>query len=472
MPVITGTTADDNLVGTNGIDHIRGGAGNDTLYGGLGVDYLRGGAGADTLNGHAGSDWADYTTSDAAITVNLATNINTGGHAQGDTFILIENIMGSRFDDSITGNSVVNYLRGWIGDDNLFGEGGNDYLQGDMGADALDGGAGSDYAVYISSTSGVNVNLTTGIATGGSAQGDTFTSIENLYGSTHDDTLTGDSGNNYLKGRQGDDTLNGEGGVDWILGGEGADTIDGGAGSDWITYRNSASAITVDLLSGTGSAGDATGDIITNVERVFGSSFDDSITGDAGVNYLRGWEGDDSLYGGDGNDAMQGDAGADALDGGDGLDLAYYASSTTGLTVDLGNTANNTGEAVGDTYISIEGVFGSRFDDNITGDSADNYLRGWLGDDIIEGGAGNDTLRGEGGADTFVYKTGSDMDVVIDYNDAEDMLDLSDWGFGSVNTALIFANDVNGDVVFDFGSGNTFTVEDTTVIEITDNIII
>ena len=473
MPIITlGTAGDDVIDGTAGIDYLRGLEGDDTLNGGSGVDYLRGGAGADTLNGALGWDWGDYSTSNAAITINLDTNVNLGGDAQGDTLISVENILGSRFNDSITGNAQINYLRGWEGDDALFGGDNKDFLQGDKGADALDGGNGSDWAVYISSDTGVNVNLLTGVATGGSAQGDTFTSIENLIGSKHDDVLTGDAGNNYIRGRIGDDQMNGGDGNDYLQGDAGADTIDGGNGVDWVTYRYATAAVDVRLDGVASTGGDAAGDVITNVERAEGSAFNDIITGNSGANYLRGHDGDDTLVGGDGNDFLQGDGGADTLEGGNGMDMAYYGSSTVGVTVDLGNTANNTGEAVGDSYSSIEGVFGSKFDDMITGDAGDNLLRGFLGDDIINGGAGNDTLRGEAGNDTFVFEFGNGNDVVIDYNDAEDMLDLTDFGFGSVSSAMNFASDVSGDVVFDFGPGGTFTIEDTTILEITDNIII
>jgi Ca2+-binding RTX toxin-like protein len=248
--------------------------------------------------------------------------------------------------------------------------------------------------------------------------------------------------------------------------------MDGGAGVDWVVYHRAESGVTVYLDGTVSTGGEAEGDIITNVERAEGSLFGDTLVGNSGLNYLRGRDGDDTLIGGEGDDYLQGDAGADTLEGGNGLDMAYYASSTMGVTVDLGNTTNNTGEAIGDVYLSIEGVFGSKFDDNITGDSGDNYLRGFLGDDIINGGEGNDTLRGEAGADTFVFDFGNGNDVVIDYNDAEDMLDLTDFGFGSVSAIMNFASDVSGDVVFDFGAGGTFTIEDTTSMEIMDNIIV
>jgi len=330
--------------------------------------------------------------------------------------ILVERVYGSRFDDSITGDGNVNYLRGFRGDDQLFGEGGTDYLQGGLGADALDGGAGSDWAYYFSATSAVTVDLGNVANNTGEAAGDTYVSIENALGSKFGD------------------------GADFVRGDAGADVHDGGAGVDWAYYASSSSGIVVNLATNTASGGDAQGDTFISIERVFGSGHDDDITGDAGANYLRGFFGSDTLTGGDGNDFLQGDDGADTLDGGAGVDSAYYASARTALTIDLGNSLNNTGEAIGDTYISIENVFGGRF---------------------------NDILRGDAGADTFVFEVGTGNDTVIDYNDAEDLLDFTDFG---VADAMLNAVQVGNDVVFTFGT-DTITIEDVLLADLADNII-
>jgi VCBS repeat-containing protein len=458
---------DDVVNGGSGNDYLRGEAGQDTLNGGFGVDFLRGGADADILNGGAGQDWADYTTSNAAVTVNLGTNTGLGGDAQGDTYILVERVYGSRFDDNITGDGGVNYLRGFRGDDQLFGEGGTDFLQGGLGADALDGGAGSDWAYYVSSSAGLTIDLGNVSNNTGEAAGDTYTSIENALGSRFDDIISGDAGNNFLRGLQGDDVLTGGDGVDFVRGDQGADVLDGGNGVDWAYYASSSAGINVDLAANTATGGDAQGDTFISVERVYGSGHDDIINGDAGANYLRGSFGDDVLSGGDGNDFLQGDGGADMLDGGAGSDWAYYASATAGLTIDLGNASNNTGEAIGDSYLSIENIVGSRHDDNIMGDSGNNYLRGFLGDDIINGGAGDDILRGEAGADTFVFEVGTGNDTVIDYNDAEDLLDFTSFG---VADAMQNAMQVGDDVVFTFGT-DTITIEDAVLADLADNLV-
>ncbi len=79
------------------------------------------------------------------------------------------------------------------------------------------------------------------------------------------------------------------------------------------------------------------------------------------------------------------------MDGGDGDDdRASYIYSGVGLVVDLSFTNANTGEAAGDTYISIEGLEGTNFAEDLRGDDFTN---------VLSGHGGNDTINGRGGAD-------------------------------------------------------------------------
>ena len=78
----------------------------------------------------------------------------------------------------------------------------------------LDGGDDLDTASYESSPAGVTVDLSTGSASGGDAEGDSLSNIEDVTGSDHSDTLTGDDSDNILNGLGGDDTLTGGGGDD------------------------------------------------------------------------------------------------------------------------------------------------------------------------------------------------------------------------------------------------------------------
>lgn len=146
-----------------GSDLLSGGAGNDELQGMGGNDWLDGGIGADAMYGGNGIDTATYIHSAAAVEVNLKTGTGSQGDAQGDQLFDIENVRGSEFGDTISGDDGDNRLVGGAGDDDLFGDGGDDTLLGGLGADDLNGGSGTDVAEYDWSKSGVDVNLTTGV---------------------------------------------------------------------------------------------------------------------------------------------------------------------------------------------------------------------------------------------------------------------------------------------------------------------
>jgi Ca2+-binding RTX toxin-like protein len=127
--------------------------------------------------------------------------------------------------DGVT--NLIDLIYGYGGNDSIFGLGGSDYIVGGTGADALDGGSGSDTASYFTSTAGVIASLDAGAGVGGDAQGDTYTSIENLVGSSYADALIGDDSNNSLSGLNGDDLLEGQDGDDTLWGGAGNDTLTG-----------------------------------------------------------------------------------------------------------------------------------------------------------------------------------------------------------------------------------------------------
>ena len=351
---VTGNVADNLLEGRDGADTLMGGLGNDTLIGG---------AGADTLDGGEGSDTAAYDGSAVAVTVNLGTKTATGGDAQGDTFTSIENLSGSAHDDSLTGDASDNVL------------------EGADGADVLDGGDGLDTAAYTHSNGAVRINLSKGTATSGHAAGDTFAGIENVSGSRYSDTLTGDAAAN---------TLNGGHGHDRLMGGAGADVLVGGPGNDAAYYANSAAAVTVNLLDGTGTGGDAEGDTLDSIEYLSGSGHDDTLTGDAADN------------------TFEGAAGADTLDGGEGIDTASYSGSSSRVDVRLSGTVVNYGDATGDTLTGIENLIGSAHNDILAGDRQANTLAGLDGNDLLWASSGDDLLTGGPGADRLVGGAGLD----------------------------------------------------------------
>jgi Ca2+-binding RTX toxin-like protein len=120
---------------------------------------------------------------------------------------------------------------GW-GNDTITGNAADNIIEGSQGADKMDGAGGVNTLSYSHSSAGVTVNLGTGQASGGDAQGDTFVNFSNIQGSGFADTLTGDANANRLNGGAGNDVLNGGAGNDLLEGGAGNDRLIGGTGND------------------------------------------------------------------------------------------------------------------------------------------------------------------------------------------------------------------------------------------------
>ena len=211
-------SGDDMVYGNAGRDSLDGGGGNDTIFGGGGRDVLVGSPDGDDLDGGSGFDTARYVPSVGGVNVDLAAGTGTGGYAEGDMLVRIENITGSVFADSLSGNGGKNVLIGNSADDELSGRGGNDRLFGGSGNDTLDGGDGNDKLV-------------------------------------------------------------GGGGNDNLAGGAGADSLDGNSGRDTANYSASAAAVTIDLGTGAASGGDAQGDVLARIENVAGSPGSDNLSG-------------------------------------------------------------------------------------------------------------------------------------------------------------------------------------------------
>lgn len=168
MDILTGSSDANLLQGAGGNDRLTGGLGDDHLQGGEGDDILFGDAGADRLNGGNGVDLANYGASSAGVTINLEGAGATGGDAEGDIVLNVENIVGSAHADSITGNAAVNalsggdgadVLNGRSGDDALNGGAGDDILIGSLGNDSMTGGTGLDSFTFASGFAGDVVNL-------------------------------------------------------------------------------------------------------------------------------------------------------------------------------------------------------------------------------------------------------------------------------------------------------------------------
>ncbi|WP_109796442.1 calcium-binding protein, partial [Minwuia thermotolerans] len=529
---LDGGAGDDSLFGEGGADLHSGGAGNDlidgsdgndTLLGGADDDTLLGAAGDDSMDGGDGTDVVSYALESGAVTVDLGLGTATDAGGGNDTLTAIENVVGSEFDDDVTGDAAANLLQlglgndtadggdgadtvqGEAGDDDIAGEGGNDLLEGgagndtvigDAGDDTLDGGDGIDTADYFEDTGAVVVDLLAGTATDGFGGADSLTGIENVAGSTFNDTISGDAGANSLDGDAGDDSMAGGDGADTVSGGDGADDLDGGAGDDSMAggggddtmaggagndflvgdggvntadYSNAAAGVDVNLAQDTASDdGDGGVDTLFNFSAIEGSAFndeltgsndDDTLAGNGGADLLAGNDGNDILAGGAGEDTLVGaiggtGAGDDTLDGGADADLVTYADATAAISADLGaGTVTGDASVGSDSITGVENLIASDFDDTVQGDAAANLLLLGAGGDLADGGDGADTIRGETGDDDIAGEGGNDLleggagnDTVI--GDAGD--DTLDGGAG-FDTADYF-DDIAG-VTVDLGAG-------------------
>ncbi|ETO12377.1 iron-regulated protein frpC [Reticulomyxa filosa] len=426
---INGEGGDDKIYGGKGNDHLFGAKGNDEMYGEEGDDFITGFEGAEVIDGGPGIDTVSYHHPYAreGVIVNLGTGEGKKGHAEGDTYINIENIYGSRYDDILIGDDQDNMIFGYEGDDEIYGNGGDDVISGGPGHNKLygedgddvfylgegsnqvDGGNGKDTVSYKLAKKSVKANLRENKGEVSYLIKDEYTNVENIIGSKHNDEIIGDDQDNKLFGEDGDDVIYGGGGNDIISGGKGADTIDGGDGEDWVDYGKSPRPVIVDLKAGMGKGGDAEGDTYKNIENVIGSGYNDKIVGDDKDNYLVGGDGDDHLEGGAGNDILVGGRGKDLLDGGLGIDTVSYHNSQEGVEVNLATGAGKGGDAEGDTYIHIERILGSKYNDIIIGSDTKDFLEGKEGDDTIYGGKGDDVITGGSGDNKLYGEGGNDL---------------------------------------------------------------
>ena len=256
----------------------------------------------------------------------------------------------------------------------------------------------------------------------------TLTHVENLIGSDYDDVLTGDSGDNLLMGGLGSDALDGGAGDDRLVGGAGDDTLAGGTGSDWVSYADVAdngtfTGVTIDLNLAEQDTVRAGTDMLTGIEHVEGTEFDDTLTGDDGGNMFYGLGGDDTISGGGVNDFIQGGGGDDTLDGGDGIDFVSYYDvpddgTVIGVQVDLSDTEEQDTVRAGlDTLSNFENIVGSKFNDTLTGTTGDNIIVGGGGDDDYYGGGGGDDTFLNGAGNARYDWSGSDSATVITNSD-------------------------------------------------------
>ncbi len=418
--IMTGDAGDNTFDGGGGTDVMRGGAGNDTytvdsttdivvelngagtdsvIFNGTGLtgstnytlsayvenltlggsnaingygnaqnNIIEGNSGNNILNGGGGTDTVSYANAASGVTVDLhLTTAQITGGAGTDTLSNFENMLGSTHADTLTGSS------------------GNNTIDGGGGNDTLIGGGGTDTVSFASSAAGVTVSLSAGTATGNGTV--TLSGFTHIIGSTHDDTLGGDIGNN---------------------------TIDGGGGNDTVSYASAALGVVVDLSLGT-ATGDGT-DTLVNITNAIGSVNDDVLKAASTGSVLDGGGSadvnGDTLQGGAGNDTLIVHTVHDIADGGSG---GFDILESSLISLDLTNSALYTGGIENATLLGAGTL-------NITGDGLANVLTGNTGDNSITGGAGNDTLDGGGSVsgDHLIGGAGTNTYIVYAAGDHAD----------------------------------------------------
>lgn len=532
--IMNGLDGDDFMQGRNGNDRIEGGAGNDVLGGGNGDDTLLGGAGNDNLGDGEGAGNDIYDGGEGNDYISAIRSVGSTNHVQmyggdGADELHINGdpgfsalLDGGAGDDRIylgflngnltitTGDGVDNVSLGRMGDmapriritDFTTGAGGDiltwesvlqSYLIGwntynpfqvgyarlvQQGADVLlqldrDGGGNAyDWMTLVTFSStvrtdftitnlGYNPFVTPGAVLTGTAGNDAIT------GTSGDDLVQAQGGNDTLNGGTGDDNLQGGAGLDILAGGEGDDRLDGGIGGegqptyvngeyrpggDVADYRTATRGVTVNLQLGSPQDTGQGLDTLEGIEDLYGSAFDDILTGTNGINLLMGFGGadyivagnsDDILVGGDGDDILNGGYGNDILDGGAGTDVAVYDSAranyiiATGadgvVTVTSTDGFNHVDRLIGIEYLQFgdglydlngnrvlniingtpnpDSLIGSSGHDRIQAGAGNDTIFGGIGDDVINGGAGDDTLSGDFGNDTIDGGDGDDVAV-------------------------------------------------------------
>jgi len=477
--VLDAGDGNDTLKGGTGNDVLLGGLGADFMDGASGIDtttYIN--SNASVYINPSDQDVTILSPLNGVSTF-LPAHQGKGGEAEGDQIFNVENVHGSIYDDIlVSSNSIpqgrVGHVGGFLGNDIIFAGSGKDELDGDQGIDWL------SYRLS-DSDEGVNVSLKTGgsrpeefifpgqpdlskLGQGGYAEGDQiqtvrigkdqndqpfkYSSFENLEGSDRDDILEGNesetkddvvvilNGNNIIRGLAGKDGLYGLSGNDTLIGGADGDHLDGGSesglkfgtlqaesdqlqdGGDTASYEDAPSPVSVNLLTKSGSEGDAAGDTFNEIENLLGSAYGDTLIGDDTANDI--------------NPGIQND-GIDVVDGGDGTDRLTINYSLTRTTGSLGAVGGlDTGTLTRDNsrilFSNIERLYivGASKRDELVGGSKGDILLTALGDDRVDGRQGRDVIRTDEGNDEVIDQLVNDQFV----KDLENSRIILDGGSG------------------------------------------
>jgi len=399
----------------------------------------------------------------AYINYNLPAFIQNANNILSSTNDLFDVINGFGGIDTVVYSSAVNvdlFITGFqntggsnfdqlINIENLTGSSFNDTLSGNSGNNVLNGGAGIDTVSYLRATSFVVVDLSiTGLQNTVSAGWDTLLNFENLTGSRFNDILKGNSGTNVLNG---------------------------GAGIDTVSYDNAAGSVSVSLaIIGAQATGAAAGtDTLISFENLTGSNFNDRLTGNAVDNSLSGLNGDDFIFGTIGYDRIDGGAGRDTLNyqslgesisfldnglidkGASGQDRfanieTILASIGLGDTIDYSgiiSAGSNTDLSAVTTFAPSGITYEVRFFENVIGTDLTDGIVGDQANNILSGGGGDDKLNGLAGSDALSGDKGKDH---LTGGLGNDFLD------GGLDKDFLFDN--SGSDIFNFSQAADSTV--------------
>ena len=406
---VYGSIYSDQLTGSTAMvpEIFRGGLGNDTIDGGQIT-----GAGFSVVNGSlslGNGNIAFYTDSPAAVQVDLGLGSATGGGGS-DRLFNINGVYGSAFADNLKGSDSTTLAE-------VFG--------GQAGNDTIDGGAGFDFADYGNASGAVNVNLTTGVASGGGSGTDTLLNIEAVLGSEYGDILTGNSGDNILWGGLRSDTLRGGGGDDALYGGEQrnlswkAGQVFASPDADIADYSDvTTGGIRLDLstMKVTGGAQVGT-DTLRGIEEVRGTYQSDVVVGSfAAISGNNEAAGDQhslslTLYGGSDTVTL---TKVQSMPWIDAPYMAYWWSKTgvsavfTGSVGTISYTASGTQAAGADTTDGVSGFSDSPYADRFDfSGMTSNFQVGGRWNYVSLNQGGNDTIVGNG--DTIINFSNSTL---------------------------------------------------------------
>lgn len=393
---LRGSSFGDTLTGDAGENNLQGMAGNDTLFGGDGDDFgLDGGAGNDTIFGGNGFDSLRFRDLlQTGVVVNLATGVVQDGQGGIDRIFGVESVRDSALDDTLIGDDLNNRFRIELG-----------------GSNTIQGGAGSDTLDYRSDAISIVANLQAGIVNRSDGETDRVSGIENVVGSSRNDTITGGGSADFeaFEGNAGDDVLDGRSGFDRAA----YDREEGGG------------AIVVDLRAGTAMDTFGDTDTLIGIEEIVATALDDSARG-SGASF----------------ESFRMLAGDDSVDGRGGIDRIDFSRDPDGVFVNLGAGIARDGFGGLDRLANVEDVRGSAFDDFLRGNNQGNRLEGLAGNDRLVGGSDEDVLLGDSGFDILAGGLGADqlwggaardrfefaalnegLDSIHDF-DSQDVLDL------------------------------------------------